>query len=141
MKTIMHEEISGSLAMTKVLAALAIIAFALSAVGVYGVMAYSVAQRTLEMGIRMALGAQRQNVLGLVLRRGALITIAGIVIGLVISLSVTRLLSFFLFGVSPYDFFAFSSVTFLLGATGLFATWLPARRATRVDPIKALRSQ
>jgi putative ABC transport system permease protein len=141
MKTIVHEEISGSLAMTKVLAALAIIAFALSAVGVYGVMAYSVAQRTLEMGIRMALGAQRQNVLGLVLRRGALITIAGIVIGLVIALSVTRLLSFFLYGVSPYDFFAFSSVTFLLGATGLFATWLPARRATRVDPIKALRSQ
>jgi putative ABC transport system permease protein len=141
MEAIALNDMMGSIAMAKVLGALALIAFILSAVGVYGVMAHSVAQRTLEMGIRMALGAQRGSVRSLVLRRGALITGAGIVIGLVISLGVTRLLSFFLFGVSPYDPVAFSSVSLLLAATGLFASWLPAVRATRVDPIKALRTE
>jgi len=140
MEAIARDDMMGSAAMAKVLGTLALIAFLLSAVGVYGVMAYSVAQRTLEMGIRMALGAQRGTVLGLVLRRGAMITGAGILIGLVISLGVTRLLSFFLFGVSPYDAVAFTTVTLLLAATGMFASWLPALRATRVDPIKALRA-
>jgi ABC-type antimicrobial peptide transport system permease subunit len=126
--------------MTKVLAGLAAIAFILSAVGVYGVMAYSVTQRRLEMGIRMALGAQRGDVLGLVLRRGAWITGMGVAIGLVIALSVTRLLSFFLYGVSPFSLVAFGTVPVLLAATGMFASWLPALRATRVDPMLALRS-
>ncbi len=135
----LRNEIAGSLAMAKVLGVLALIAFILAGVGVYGVMAYSVTQRTMEMGIRMALGAQPVNVLGLVLRRGALITGAGVAIGLGMALSVTRLLSFFLYGVSPFNPLAFTIVPLLLVLTGMFATWVPARRATRVDPVRALR--
>jgi predicted permease len=138
--TILAEDMSGNAAMMKVLGLLGIIAFLLAAVGVYGVMAYSVAQRTQELGIRMALGAQRNNVMSLVLRRGALITGLGIVIGLAISLGVTRALAFFLFGLSPYHPIAFASVPILLGLTGAIASLLPALRATRVSPLIALRS-
>ena len=138
--TILAEDMSGNAAMMKVLGLLGIIAFLLAAVGVYGVMAYSVAQRTQELGIRMALGAQRNNVMSLVLRRGALITGLGIVIGLAISLGVTRALAFFLFGLSPYHPIAFASVPVLLGLTGAIASFLPALRATRVSPLIALRS-
>jgi predicted permease len=141
LRNILSDELMGSLAMTKVMATLGLIAFLLSAVGVYGVMAYAVAQRTQELGIRMALGAARGDVLGLVLRRGALITGGGIAIGLLISLGVTRLLAFFLYGVSPFHPLAFSSVPLLLAGTGLFASWLPALRATRVDPLIALRAE
>ena len=138
--TILAEDMSGNAAMMKVLGLLGLIAFLLAAVGVYGVMAYSVAQRTQELGIRMALGAQRNNVMSLVLRRGALITGLGIVIGLAISLGVTRALAFFLFGLSPYHPIAFASVPILLGLTGAIASLLPALRATRVSPLIALRS-
>ncbi len=141
MAEITNDEISGSLAMAKVLGGLGIIAFLLSAVGVYGVMAYSVAQRTQELGIRMALGAHRGSVLGLVLRRGAFVTGTGILIGLVVAASVTRLLSFFLYGVSPYHPLAFASVPLALGLTGMLASLLPALRATRVDPLIALRAE
>ncbi len=141
MAEITNDEISGSLAMAKVLGGLGIIAFLLSAVGVYGVMAYSVAQRTQELGIRMALGAHRGSVLGLVLRRGAFVTGTGILIGLVVAASVTRLLSFFLYGVSPYHPLAVASVPIALGLTGMLASLLPALRATRVDPLIALRAE
>jgi putative ABC transport system permease protein len=141
MASIRSDEISGNLAMTKVLGALAVIAFLLSAVGVYGVMAYSVSQRTMELGIRMALGAQREGVRNLVIRRGALITGLGIAIGLGIALSVTRLLSFFLYGVSPFSPVAFVSVTLALALTGMVASFVPAVRATRVDPIVSLRAE
>ena len=141
LRAILEDDVSGSLAMTKVLGALGLVAFILAAVGVYGVMAYSVAQRRQELGIRMALGAQRGNVLGLVFRRGILITGGGIGIGLLLALGVTRLLSFFLFGVSPFDPVAFISVPLILGMTGMVASALPALRASRVDPLIALRAE
>jgi predicted permease len=141
MATITADELSGNLAMAKVLGSLAIIAFLLSAVGVYGVMAYSVSQRTTELGIRMALGAQRSAVRNLVIRRGALITGAGLAIGVGAALSVTRLLSFFLYGVSPYDPVAFVSVVVAIATTGMVASLVPALRATRVDPIVSLKAE
>ena len=137
----LKEELSGNMAMVKVLAALGLVAFLLSGVGVYGVMAYTVAQRTGELGVRMALGAGARDVLLLVLRRGTAITGLGIAIGLLIALGVTRLLAFFLLGVSPYSPIAFLSVTALLGATGLVASWVPALRAARVDPLVVLRTE
>jgi putative ABC transport system permease protein len=140
MATITADEMAGNLAMAKVLGALAIIAFVLAAVGVYGVMAYSVSQRTMEMGIRMALGAQRAAVRNLVIRKGALITGLGIGIGLAVALSVTRLLSFFLYGVSPFSPLPFISVTVAIALTGLVASLVPAIRATRVDPIVSLKA-
>jgi putative ABC transport system permease protein len=140
LRDVLRDALGGSLAMAKVMAVLALIAFVLAAVGVYGVMAYTVAQRTQELGIRMAIGAQRPDVLRLVLRRGAIITGAGIGIGLLLSLGATRALAFFLFGVSPFHPFAFATVPLLLAATGLLASWLPALRATRVDPLIALRT-
>ncbi len=140
MRRILEEEVSGSGAMAKVLGALAVIALVLAAVGVYGVMAYSVSQRTQEVGIRMALGAQRADVLRLVLRQGGLVTGLGIAIGLAIALGVTRLLSFFLYGVSPFDLMAFTVVPLSLALIGLIATALPAHRAAGVDPVIALRT-
>jgi ABC-type antimicrobial peptide transport system permease subunit len=141
MATITADEMAGNLAMAKVLGSLAIIAFVLAAVGVYGVMAYSVSQRTMEMGIRMALGAQRAAVRNLVIRKGALITGLGIGIGLAVALSVTRLLSFFLYGVSPFSPLPFISVTVAIALTGLVASLVPAIRATRVDPIVSLKAE
>jgi putative ABC transport system permease protein len=141
MATITAEELSGNVAMAKVLGSLAVIAFLLSAVGVYGVMAYSVSQRTTEMGIRMALGAQRGAVRNLVIRRGAIITASGIAIGVGAALGVTRLLSFFLYGVSPYNPFAFFSVIIAIAITGMIASLVPALRATRVDPIVSLKAE
>jgi putative ABC transport system permease protein len=141
MDQIMTDELAGSMAMMKVLASLGLIAFVLAAVGVYGVMAYTVAQRTLELGIRMALGAQRGTVMGLVLRRGGLMTGLGIVIGLGISLAVTRMLSFFLFGVSPFSLLPYTTVPVALGLTGLLASAVPALRATKIDPMLALRTE
>jgi putative ABC transport system permease protein len=140
LRAILEDEVGGSLAMTKVLGSLGVVAFILAALGVYGVMAYSVAQRRQELGIRMALGAQRRNVLSLVFRRGVLITGSGIGIGLLLALSATRALSFFLFGVSPFDPVAFVSVPLMLGLTGMVASALPALRAARVDPLIALRT-
>jgi putative ABC transport system permease protein len=103
------------------------------------VVAYSVAQRTKEFGLRMALGAQRGNVLGLVLRRGLWLALAGIGIGLAGAFALTRLLSTLLFGVTPTDPATFVVVSLLLGVVAFLASYLPARRATRVDPMVALR--
>jgi predicted permease len=141
LRAILADELSGSAAMMNVLAVLGIIAFLLAAVGVYGVMAYTVAQRTPELGIRVALGAQRADVLRLVFRRGAWITGIGIATGLLGAVGVTRALAFFLFGVSPFHPIAFTTVPLALALTGAIATWLPALRATRVDPIIALRTE
>jgi ABC-type antimicrobial peptide transport system permease subunit len=104
-------------------------------------MAYSVQQRTAEIGIRMALGADENSVRNMVLRQGMVLALAGIVVGVGSSLWFARVLSGFLFGVAPRDPTIFATVTFLLAGVAFIAAWLPARRATRVDPVTALRQE
>jgi len=121
------------------LSVFAVVAVVLSAVGIYGVMAYSVAQRTHEIGIRMALGARESDVLRLVLRQGLALTGVGIGLGWLAALGLTRLIESLLFGVSPTDSLTFGSVAALLVGVALAACYLPARRAAKVDPMVALR--
>ena len=117
----------------------AAVALVLAAVGIYGLIAYSVTQRTQELGIRIALGAQRRDVLRLVLGQGTRLTLLGVTVGVLAGLGFARLLSTLLFGVSATDPLTFACVAALLGLVGLAACYIPARRATRVDPIVALR--
>jgi putative ABC transport system permease protein len=123
------------------LAGFAALALALTAVGLYGVMAYSVVLRTRELGIRLALGASRQAVLQGVLRRGLVLVGLGIVAGLLGALAFTRVLRALLYDVSPTDPSVFAGIIALLTAVGVAACYAPARRATRVDPMVALRSE
>jgi putative ABC transport system permease protein len=111
----------------------------LSAIGLYGVIAYSVAQRTHEIGVRIALGARAQDVLGMVLGQGFLLVLVGLVVGIVGAVFFTELLTSMLFGVSRTDPTTFGSVCLLLMLVAILASYLPARRAARVDPIVALR--
>jgi putative ABC transport system permease protein len=113
----------------------------LGLVGIYGVIAYIVAQRRREVGIRMALGAQSRAVQTIFLTRGLTLTAIGLGIGLAASAGLMRLLSSQLFGVQPFDAVTYIAVVAALGSVSLLATWLPARRATRVDPMIALRSE
>ncbi|HYM02217.1 MAG TPA: ABC transporter permease, partial [Stellaceae bacterium] len=115
------------------------IALIIAAVGIYGVIAYNVARRSKEFGLRMALGAQTGDVLGLVLRQGAILTAIGVAVGAAAALALTRLMSSLLFDVSATDVATYVTVSALLAAVSLAATYIPARRATRVDPMKALR--
>jgi predicted permease len=137
------EEMGGWLAARRFLLLLgglfAVVALVLAALGIYGVVAFSVTRRTQEIGIRMSLGAGRDNILRLVLGEGARIAAFGVVIGIAASLAITRLLSTLLFGISATDPLTFVAVAILLSAVALFASYIPARRATRVDPLVALR--
>jgi putative ABC transport system permease protein len=115
------------------------LALVLAAVGVYGVMSYAVTQRTHEIGIRMALGAQVGNVMRLVMKSGLVIASIGVVLGLAGAFALTRLMSSLLFAVEPTDKATFTAVSLCLLLIALAACYIPARRATKVDPLQALR--
>jgi len=139
----MQERIDASTAeprfQTRLMGTFSLLALVLSAVGIYGVLAYQVTLRTREIGIRMALGAERRDVLGMVLRRTLVLAGMGIVLGSAGALAITRVLTNFLFDVKPTDPATFAVVAALLGFVALLAGLTPARRATRVDPMVALR--
>ena len=115
------------------------LALALAAIGIYGVISYGVAQRTREMGIRMALGAQSRDVVKLVLRQAMLMTLGGVAIGLLASFALTRLMRSLLFSVSVTDPLTFAVIALLLIFVSVLACVIPARRATKIDPLVALR--
>ena len=117
----------------------AALALLLSAVGIYGVISYSVAQRTQELGIRAALGASKPSLLWLVLRRGLILTLAGLVLGVGGALGLTRLMSSLLYNIGAHDPMTMAAVAAVLVAVAAFACYVPARRATKVNPLVALR--
>jgi putative ABC transport system permease protein len=121
--------------------ALALLALVLAGVGLYGVVSYAAAQRTREIGIRVALGADRSTVMALVLRQGVVLTAVGLAIGIVGALAARRLIAGMLHGVTPFDPLTLATVSVFLFAVSLLASWLPGRRATRVDPLIAMRSE
>jgi putative ABC transport system permease protein len=121
--------------------AFAAVAALLAVIGIYGVLAYAVAQRTQEIGIRMALGAQRAHVLALVLRRGAALATIGIAVGLFGAAGAARMLQSMLFGITPIDAPTYAAVAILFAAVAALASYVPARRATRIDPMAAIRCE
>jgi putative ABC transport system permease protein len=139
MEQVMSESLARSRFTMLLLGIFAALALVLASIGIYGVIAYSVAQRTQEFGIRMALGADRRAVLRLVLGEGTFLTLCGIGIGIVAAFTVTRLMATLLYGISATDPLTFFMVALLLAVVALIACYIPARRATRVDPIVALR--
>jgi ABC-type antimicrobial peptide transport system permease subunit len=126
---------------TRLLAGFAAVAVVLAGVGLFAVVSYAVARRTREIGIRMALGADARKVQRMVIARGMIPVVAGTVIGAWISLSIASFISGLVFEISPRDPVAFAVALVTLPMVALFATWLPARRATRVDPTTALRAE
>jgi putative ABC transport system permease protein len=139
------QRLSGSLGRRRflllMLGGFAVLALLLATIGIYGVASYSVAQRTHEIGIRMALGASSDEVLRLVLRQGMLLGILGIAVGLGGAIALTRLMAGLLYGVTATDPITFAAVSLLLATAALVAQLIPARRAARVDPMIALRHQ
>jgi predicted permease len=125
--------------LTLLLSLFSVMALAIATVGIYGVVSYSVARRTKEFGLRMVLGAQGGDVLGLVMKQGALMVLIGLAAGLITALLLTRLMASLLFAIAPTDAATFASVTAVLAVVALAACYVPARRATRVDPMQTLR--
>jgi putative ABC transport system permease protein len=117
------------------------LALVLAALGLYGVLAYNVSQRTGEFGIRFALGALPRDVSRMVLLQGGRLVALGLGVGLVVAFAMAHLVDSLLFGVEPRDWMTYAGVTVVLGAAAFLAAWLPARRATRINPIDALRAE
>jgi ABC-type antimicrobial peptide transport system permease subunit len=113
----------------------------LAAIGTYGIVHFSVQQRTREIGVRMVLGAQRLDVLSILMSEGLKLVLVGVGLGVALALSITRLMQRLLFEVTPTDPLTFAAVALLLGGMALLACWLPARRATKIHPMEALREQ
>jgi len=111
----------------------------MAAIGIYGIISYSVQQRTQELGVRMALGAQASSLRNMVIGQGMMLAALGVVLGIGGAFWLTRFLTSFLFGVKAWDPIVFIVTPFLLSAVALFAVWIPAKRVTRVDPMTALR--
>ena len=124
-----------------VLAAAALVTLMLGGIGLYGVMAYVVTLRTKELGVRIALGAQPSAVAAMMTKQGMVLTAAGIAVGLLLFTVVARFLRSFLYGVAPSDPVTLAGASLLLVAIAMFASWIPARRASRVDPADALRAE
>jgi putative ABC transport system permease protein len=141
MQQLLHSSVAAERFNTRLLTGLAGLALILAAAGIYGVISYSVAHRAHEIGVRMALGAGHWQVLGLVLRQGFLIALVGVAAGTVGALFLTRLLTSFLYDVSPTDPLTFMTVALLLVGVALVACYVPARRAIRVDPVTTLRQE
>jgi putative ABC transport system permease protein len=139
MNQVMSEWVARSRFNTLLLGLFAGLATLLSAVGIFGVMNYSVALRTREIGLRLAVGAQPRQVLLLVLKQGFWLTMVGVMLGLAAAFALTRLLSGLLFGVAAIDISTFATISLLLVIVSLLACYLPARRAMRIDPLRALR--
>lgn len=139
--TLIDESLGDETISMKIMSALALIALLLAVGGVYGVVAYSVSKRTRELGIRMALGADPAKVLALVMRQGTVLTVMGLLAGTGVAVGVTRGLSRFLFGVSPFDPASYAVAATVLLASGLAATYFPARQATKVSPLTAMRAE
>ena len=143
--TTLDDEVKSTMAVTRMASTLTslfgLTALLLAAIGLYGVMSYAVSRRTREIGIRMALGAERSKVLRLMLRQGLTLALAGVTLGLAGAIAATRVMQSLLYGISATDPVTFVAVTLLLIAVVLAACWIPARRATRVDPVIALRSE
>ena len=141
MEKFIDEGTSGQRFLLTLLEVFGAIALSLSAVGIYGVMAYSVAQRTQEIGVRIAMGASPRAVLGMVLRRGVALTVVGLLIGVGGAYGLTRFIGSWLFGITPTDPTTFAAACATLAGVALVACLVPALRATRVDPVAALRSE
>ena len=139
MSALVDESLGTSRLSTMLFGLFGIVGLVLASVGIYGVMSYGVIQRTREFGVRMALGARPTDVRAMVVRQGAMLTAIGIGVGLVGAFALTRLMRTLLFAVTPTDPITYVGIALLLGAVALLASYLPARRATRVDPVIALR--
>src|SRR3989441_10701042 len=139
MDDLLSETVAQPRLQTWLLSLFAGVALILAAVGLYGVLAYTVTHRHREIGIRLALGASKRNVLSLVIAQGMKLALAGMAIGILAALALTRIIRSLLYGVTPTDPATFALVSLLLLAIALLACWLPARRAARVDPMEALR--
>jgi ABC-type antimicrobial peptide transport system permease subunit len=141
MESVLDDSLAPARLSMRLIGAFAVVALITAALGVFGVLSFVVAQRTREMGIRMALGAAPRDVRRLVIGYGGRLAAAGLALGLAGSFALTRLIATMLFGVAPTDPLTFSAVSVILLGIGVLASWLPARRATRIDPIVALRSE
>ena len=137
--TVVSESVETPRSTMWLFSAFALLALILGAVGIYGVFSYYVTERTHEIGVRVALGAKNKDVLKLVIGHGLELTLIGVGIGVICAIAVTRFLSSLLYGITPTDPSTFAAVAFVLAGIGLLASYIPARRAMRVDPMIALR--